>query len=226
MKDIVNYLFKNQDLKYKDFTSKSIPGVNNIIGVRLPIISKYAKEINKDSKLRNTFISDLPHKYHEENILHGFLISLNKDINSVLEELELFLPYIDNWAVCDTINPKVFKNNLDYVYSYIEKWIKSNKEYTIRYAVVSLLKFYLNDSKYIKKNNKLVSSIKYDSYYVNMAIAWYYSFALVKQYDSTIDIFENKKIKNKWIHNKSIQKSIESYRIDNNRKDYLKSLKI
>lgn len=226
MKDIVNYFFENQDLKYKDFTSKGIPGIDNMIGVRLPIINKYAKEINKNPELRNRFMNSLPHKYHEENLLHGFLISLNKDVDSAIEELEKFLPYINNWAVSDTIIPKVFKKHLDYVYSYIEKWIKSDKEYTIRFAVVSLLKFYLDDSKYINKNNKLVNTIKYDSYYVNMAIAWYYSFALVKQYDSTIEVFEKKKIKNKWIHNKAIQKSIESYRIDNGKKEYLKSLKI
>ena len=162
----------------------------------------------------------------EQQFLKFVAEVLNKDVDSTLEELEKFLRYINNWAVSDTIIPKVFKKHLDYVYSYIEKWINSDKEYTIRFAVVSLLKFYLDDSKYINKNNKLVNTIKYDSYYVNMAIAWYYSFALVKQYDSTIEVFEKKEIKNKWIHNKAIQKSIESYRIDNGKKEYLKSLKI
>jgi 3-methyladenine DNA glycosylase AlkD len=227
MKVIEKELFKHQDLKYKDFSSKSIPNLDKdkIIGVRVPILREYAKKINKDFNLRNEFINDLPHKYNEENLLHAFLISLNKNIDDTINELKTFLPYIDNWAVCDTINPKVFNKSLDFLYYFIESCIQDNREYTIRFGVVSLLKYYLNDSKYIKNNNKLVLSIKYDSYYVNMAIAWYLSFALIKQYDETIKLFECSKIKNKWIHNKAIQKAIESYRIDENIKKYLKSLK-
>ncbi len=228
MEEIIKFLFKNQDLKYRDFSIKLIPNIdtNSIIGVRVPTLKKYAKEINKDINLRNRFINNLPHKYHEENLIHGYLISLNNNIDNTMNELEMFLPYVNNWAVSDTISPKIFKKNLDYVYPYVQKYLESSLEYNIRFGVVTLLQYYLNDPKYIKKNNKFISKIKYDSYYVNMAIAWYYSFALVKQYDETIKIFENKKIKNKWIHNKSIQKSIESYRIDNIRKEYLKSLKV
>ena len=227
MKWLKEILFKNEDLNYKEFTSKSIPNINKdtIIGVRLPILKELAKELNKSDD-RNTFIDDLPHKYHEENLIHGFLISLNKDLDSVLKELEDFFPYMNNWAVTDTINPKVFRKNLDSVYSFIEKCIKSDLEYTIRFGTVMLLKFYLDDKKYINRNNKLVLSIKKDSYYINMAISWYFSFALIKQYDETVKIFENKSIKNVWIHNKSIQKSIESFRISNDKKEYLKKLKI
>lgn len=227
MKELEKELFENQDLKYKEFTSKSIPNIDtdSIIGIRIPILRNIAKEIN-NSELRNAFIKNLPHKYHEENLIHGFLISLNKDIDSTLNELNEFLPYMNNWAVTDTISPKIFKKNLDYVYDYLEKWIKSDDEYTIRFGVVTLLQFYLNDSKYIKRSNRLVLGIKKDTYYINMAISWYFSFALIKQYDETIKIFENKKIKNNWIHNKSIQKAIESYRISKDKKKYLKSLKI
>ena len=227
MKWIEEKLFENEDIKYKDFTSRSIPNVdkNTIIGVKLPILRDIAKELNKN-EYRNTFINELPHKYHEENLIHGFLISLNKDINSLLKELKDFLPYMNNWIVTDTLSPKIFKKYLDYVYDYVIRWINSDNEYIIRFGVVILLQFYLNDKKYIKRNNKLVLSIKKDTYYVNMAISWYFSFALIKEYNETIKIFENKKIKNNWIHNKSIQKAIESYRISNDKKDYLRSLKI
>lgn len=227
MKWLEEKLFENKDLKYKEFTSRSIPNVdkNTIIGVRLPILRNIAKELNKSND-RNTFMNELPHKYHEENLIHGFLISLNKDINSVLNELNNFLPYMNNWVVTDTISPKIFKKHLDDIYIYLEKWLKSTDEYIIRFGIVTMLQFYLNDKKYIKKNNKLILSIKKDTYYINMAISWYFSFALIKQYDETIKIFENKKIKNAWIHNKSIQKAIESYRISDDVKKYLKSLKI
>lgn len=227
MKWIEEKLFENGDLKYKEFTSKSIPNIdkNSIIGVKLPILRDIAKELNKN-EYRNTFINELPHKYHEENLIHGMLISLNKDINSLLKELKDFLPYMNNWIVTDTLSPKIFKKYLDYVYDYVIRWINSDNEYIIRFGVVILLQFYLNDKKYIKRNNKLVLSIKKDTYYVNMAISWYFSFALIKEYNETIKIFENKKIKNNWIHNKSIQKAIESYRISNDKKDYLRSLKI
>lgn len=227
MKWLEEKLFKNEDLKYKDFTSRSIPNVdkNTIIGVRLPILRDIAKELNK-SEDRNTFINNLPHKYHEENLIHGFSISFNKNIDGVLKELKDFLPYMNNWAVTDTINPQIFKKNLDIVYSFIEDCIKSDLEYIIRFGVVMLLKFYLDDKRFINRNNKLVLSIKKDTYYINMAISWYFSFALIKQYDETIKIFKNKKIKSSWIHNKSIQKAIESYRISNDKKEYLKSLKI
>lgn len=227
MKDLETKLFENQDIKYKEFTSRSIPNVekSKIIGVRIPILRDIAKRIN-DTDFRNEFMSKLPHKYNEENLIHGFLISLNKNVNNALEELDMFLPYADNWAVCDTMSPKAFKKDLDLVHKHIIKWINSDNEYMIRFGVVSLLQFYLNDSKFIKYNNKLVLSIKKSTYYIDMAIAWYFSFALIKQYDETIKIFEKRKIKNVWIHNKSIQKAIESYRISDDKKEYLKSLKI
>ena len=227
MNELEKELFKNQDLNYKEFTSKSIPNINpnSIIGVRIPVLRNIAKRIN-ETEFKNIFMKSLPHKYHEENIIHGVLISLNKNIDSTLEQLDKFLPYANNWAVTDTISPKIFKKYQDLVYPKIINYIKSDDEYTIRFGVVTLLQFYLNDSKYIEKSNKEILNINKSTYYIDMAIAWYFSFALVKQYEKTIKIFEKKKIKNSWIHNKSIQKAIESYRISVDRKKYLKSFKI
>ena len=226
MEIITKRLFLLQDNKYKLFTSKSIPNISidNIIGVRIPDIRKLAKEI-KNNEYIDDFLLELPHKYHEENLLHGILLSIKyKDIDLLLSKLDKFLVYADNWAVTDIISPKLFKKYPDIVYSKIREWIRSNNEYMIRFGVVSLLQFYL-DGNFRYEELELVKNIKYDSYYVNMAIAWFYSFALIKQWDSTIRYFEDKKL-DKWIHNKSIQKAIESYRISDNRKDYLRSLKV
>ncbi|MBR7042549.1 MAG: DNA alkylation repair protein [Bacilli bacterium] len=222
---IIKKLHKLQDLKYREFTAKSIPNISidNIIGVRIPDIRNLAKEI-KDEDYIDDFLNELPHKYQEENLLHGILLSLDKDIDRVLNRLDIFLKYADNWAVTDIISPKVFKKYPDKVYKYITKWIKSNSEYKIRFGVVSLLQYYLDDN-FKLEHIDLIKSIKKDTYYINMAIAWYYSFALIKQYDKVISIFKNKEL-NKWIHNKSIQKACESYRITEDKKEYLRSLKM
>lgn len=223
---IVNKLNKLKDDKYKEFNAKLIPNIDkeNIIGIRLPDIRKIAKEI-KDYEYTDDFLNELPHVFQEEYILHGILLSYKyKDIYVLLDKLDVFLEYTNSWIITDTISPKLFKKYPDIVYEYIVKWVMSNSEYKIRFGIVSLLQFYLDDN-YDKKIFKLVNSVKYDSYYVNMAIAWFYSFALIKKWDDTIKIFEKKKLK-KWIHNKSIQKAIESYRISKEKKDYLRSLKI
>ena len=226
MEIVTDKLFKMQDKDYRVFSSKLIPNIdiNKIIGVRMPDIRMLAKEIKNDEYIDN-FLEELPHKYHEENILHGILLSYRyKDIDILLKKLDKFLKYVDNWAVTDVISPKLFKKYPDKVYKYIVKWVNSKYEYKIRFGIVSLLQFYLDDN-YDRKIIDLVKSIKSESYYINMAIAWFYSFALIKQYDDTIVIFENKEL-DKWIHNKSIQKAIESYRIDDFKKEYLKTLKI
>ena len=212
MERIIKYLFDNQDLKYREFNSKLIPNINKdkIIGVRTPVLRKYANEI-KDCEYIEEFLNELPHKYQEENILHGIILSLKyKDI--------------DIWAITDIISPKLFKKYPDKVYEKIKIWINSDLEYVVRFGVVCLLQFYL-DENFRFEELELVKSIDSDYFYVNMAIAWFYSFALIKQYDTTIGYFEDKKL-NKWIHNKSIQKAIESYRISDDRKEYLRSLKI
>ena len=225
MNKIVNKLFEYQDIKFRDFNSKLIPNINKnlIIGVKIPIIRQLAKEFIKDSDYK-LFLNKLPHKYLEENILHGILISLNNNLDETLLELDKFLLYVDNWEVCDTIKPRIFKKDLKKVYDNIKLWIKSEETYKIRFALVTLINFYL-DSGYDSKINELIISIKNDDYYVKMAVAWYFSFALIKHWDETINIFENKKL-DKFTHNKSIQKAIESYRLSNDKKEYLKSIKI
>ncbi len=223
---ITNKLSKLSDKKYKEFSAKLIPNISidKIMGARIPDIRKLAKGI-KDEDYIEDFLLELPHKYQEENLLHGMILSIKyKDIDVLLSKLDIFLEYADNWAVTDIISPKLFKKYPDIVYEKIKEWINSDKEYTIRFGIVSLLQFFLDDN-YKSEELKLVNNVKYDSYYVNMAKAWFYSYALIKQWDSTISLFEQKKL-DKWIHNKSIQKAVESYRISDDRKEYLRSLKI
>lgn len=226
MELITNKLFECKDLKYKEFNSKLIPNIEKekIIGVRIPNIRTLAKEI-KDEIYIEKFLTELPHKYHEENLLHGILLPIKyKNINILLDKLDHFLPYIDNWSITDIVSPKLFKKYPEKVLDKIKVWINSNHEYTIRFGVVSLLQFYL-DENFKPEILEIVSKIKSEYFYVNMAISWFYSFALIKQYDTTIKYFEKQKL-NKWIHNKSLQKAIESYRISKEKKVYLKTLKI
>ena len=223
---IEKMLFDNQDLGYRDFNSRLIPNIDKdkIIGVRTPVLRKKARDI-KDSDYIDLFLNELPHKYHEENMLHGIILG-NKydDIDMLLSKLDKFLVYVDNWEVTDSICPKLFKKYPDKVYKKICEWVNSNDEYVIRFGVVSLLQFYL-DNNFRLEELELVKNINYDYFYVKMAIAWFYSFALIKKYDETIIYFENGCL-DKWIHNKSIQKAIESYRISDKKKEYLRSLKI
>lgn len=226
MEIIKEKLNKLKDEKYREFSAKLIPNIDisKIMGVKLPVIRELAKEIKGEDYI-DSFLEELPHDYQEEYILHSLLLcSKYKDIDVLLEKIDGLLEYADNWVITDTISPKLFKKYPDKAYYYITKWIKSNKTYKVRFGVVSLLQFYLDDN-YDRKIFKLVKSVKNDDYYVKMAVAWFYSFALIKQYDDTIKIFEKKEL-DKWIHNKSIQKAIESYRVSDERKEYLRSLKI
>lgn len=219
-------LFDNQDIKYRDFNSKLIPNIDKdkIIGVRMPILRKIAKDIYRNDYIEK-FLCDLPHKYQEENILHGLILTLKyKDIDILLDKLDIFLLYVDNWAITDVISPKIFKKYPDKVYDRVKIWLNSEYEYVIRFGIVILLQFYLDDNFKLEELD-LVKNIYKDYFYVKMAIAWFYSFALIKQWDDTIGYFENR-VLDKWIHNKSIQKAIESYRISDDRKEYLRSLKI
>ena len=223
---IVNKLKEVAHEEARPFISKTAPNVkyNSILGVKIPDIRKIAKEIKNDEYI-DKFLNELPHKYLEENLLHGILLSIKyPDIDMLLSELDKFLIYADNWMVTDIISPKLFNKYLDIVYEKIKEWINSNNEYMVRFGIVSLLQFYLKDN--LRKDElELVRKVKFDSYYVNMAKAWFYSYALIHNWDTSIKLFENKKL-NKWIHNKSIQKAIESYRISNDRKEYLRTLKI
>lgn len=226
MKIIVEKLFGLQDLSYKEFHSKLIPEVDakKVIGVRTPVLRKFAKEIAKENYVED-FLEELPHSYYEENNLHGELLILRyKDLNVLLEKLEQFLPYIDNWATCDLLSPKIFKKNLPLVYEYVLKWIKSEHTFTVRFGVVTLLGFFL-DEEFKEEHLRLLSEIKTEEYYIKMAIAWYYSIALVKHYEETLPYLQNS-VLDKWTHNKAIQKAIESLRINQEQKDYLRGLKI
>ncbi len=225
MSNIQEELFKLQDTKYRDFQIKLIPNINpdSIIGVRTPELRSYAKKIVKESNYIS-FLDDLPHKYFDENQLHAFIISELKDYDVCIEYINKFLPFVDNWATCDQMSPKVFKKHLDDLLKEIHKWIKSKKTYTIRFGICALMQYYLDD--YFKPEYlETVSNIKSSEYYVNMMIAWYFATALAKQYSSTLPYLENKKLEY-WVHNKTIQKAVESYRITEEQKNYLKSLKI
>ena len=221
---IRDMLFKLQDLKYRDFTAKLIPTINRevIIGVRTPALRKLAKEISK--KDADAFIQQLPHKYFEENNLHGYLIANYKDFEGVIGALEEFLPYIDNWSTCDTITPKIFKKNTDRLLPYIDKWLNSSESYRVRFAIRMLMAFYL-DEKFKPEYLGKVAAVRSEEYYVNMMIAWYFATALAKQYDQVITYIEKKKL-DTWTHNKTIQKAIESYRISTEQKEYLRTLKV
>ena len=222
---IIDDLFKLQDIKYRDFQSKLIPNVpiDYFIGIRTPDLRKYAKELYKSGNYE-LFLKDLPHKYFDENQLHAFIISEMKDYDKCIEYINEFLPYVDNWATCDQMSPKIFKKNTDKLINEIKKWIKSKETYTIRFGICSLMQYYLDDNFKVDYLD-IISKIKSNEYYVNMMRAWFYATALAKQYDATIKYIENNKL-DKWTHNRTIQKAIESYRVTDEHKEYLKSLKI
>ena len=218
-------LFELQDLQYRDFQAKLLPTIEKetIIGVRIPVLRKFAKGYGKTEEAKE-FLKILPHQYYDENNLHGLLIEQIKDYDRCLAELERFLPYIDNWATCDMLSPKIFKKHLPYVYERVQKWLQSDAVYTIRFGIVTLLGFYL-DNAFEPEMLQLVANVRSEEYYVNMAVAWYFSMALVKQYDATLPYIQNRVLE-PWTHNKSIQKAIESRRIPQETKAYLRGLKI
>lgn len=215
-------LFKLQDKKYQELQYRTIPNVENIIGVRTPELRKLAKELVKENNYKS-FLEELPHKYFDENQLHAFIISELKDYNECINYVNKFLPYVDNWATCDQMSPKVFKKNLDKLLLEIKKWIKSKETYTIRFGIGMLMQYFLDDSFKVEYL-ETISKIRSDEYYVNMMIAWYFATSLAKQYNDTIKYIENNKL-DIWTHNKTIQKAIESYRITDEQKEYLRSLK-
>ena len=225
MTPIQEKLFALQDLGYGDFHSKLMPTVckDRIIGVRVPVLRKLAKELNK-SDLKADFLNTLPHKYYEEDNLHAFLIEQIKDFDECIFALDKFLLFVDNWATCDMMTPKVLGTNTEKLYEKIEEWVKSEHIYTIRFAIVTLMKFFM-DERLDKKHLSLILKIKTDEYYINMAIAWYLATALSSRWDIVIPHIEKQKF-DKWVHNKAIQKAVESYRITKEQKDYLKTLRI
>ena len=224
MDKIKEYLLSQQDLKYRDFTLSLIPNVDKdtFIGVRLPVIKKYAKEL--DEKSRIEFLNSLPHQYHEENLLHAFILSNIKEYDVFLKYVNAFLSCITNWSVCDTICNKYLVKYRESLIKEIYKWLKSDELYRVRYAVKCLMNYFLNEH-FIEEHLIKVREVKLEDYYVRMMIAWYLATGLAKNYDSFIKVIEERWF-DTFTHNKAIQKAIESYRVSDEHKEYLKTLKI
>ena len=223
--EIKEALFASQDEQYRDFQSKLIPTVapEAIIGVRTPAIRKLAKQFAKDDAVQE-FLNALPHAYFDENQLHAFIIAETKDFGQCVEEVNRFLPFVDNWATCDQLSPKIFKKHRQELLPHIEKWIASDAAYTVRFAVGMLMEHFL-DEEFAEKYPDMVGAVRSEEYYVNMMVAWYFATALAKQYDAVLPYIEEKRLA-PWTHNKAIQKAVESRRITPEQKAYLKSLKI
>lgn len=217
-------LFELQDTAYRDFHSRLMPTVDKelIIGVRTPNLRKLAKEIAKTEHC-GAFLKILPHKYYEENNLHAFFIEQIKDYDLCIAELNRFLPFVDNWATCDMMRPKIFKKHLPELLGEIYKWIKSDDVYAVRFAIEMLMCFYL-DEHFCPEYPEMISKIRSDEYYIKMMVAWYFATALAKQYDAVIPYLEQNLL-DADTHNKTIRKAIESYRITDEKKLYLKALK-
>ena len=219
--NIQKKLFEMQDLQYKSFHSKLMPTVDpdKIIGIRVPQLRKFAKEFSKTPEAEE-FIKILPHRYYEEDNLHAFIIEQLRDYDKTVDELNRFLPFVDNWATCDMMSPKAFAENTDRLAEQIDIWISSRHTYAVRFAVNMLMKFYLDDNfkeEYLQK----VAEIKSDEYYIRMVQAWYFATALAKQWDSAFKYIEENRLE-KRTHNKTIQKAVESFRITQEQKEYLK----
>lgn len=224
MTELQKSLFELQDLKYRDFHAKLLPGIEKekIIGIRTPILRKFAREFAKTQDAQE-FLQELPHQYYEENNLHLMLVTQIRDYEKCLEEVTRFLPYIDNWATCDLPLPKCFEKHKDELIMDVKNWINSKDTYIIRYGIGVLLRLYL-DEGFKDEYPKLVAGVISDEYYVNMMIAWYFATALAKQWDTVIGYLERRKL-SEWVHRKTIQKAVESYRITKEQKEYLKELR-
>lgn len=213
-----------QDKEYGDFHAKLLPTLNRkvIIGVRTPKLRALAKQLYNTDEA-DKFIKTLPHGYYEENNLHAFLIEKEKDPDRALSLIEEFLPYIDNWATCDSFSPIAIKQNKEKMYPIIKKWLCSEHTYTVRFGIDMLMKHYLDDN-YNAEIPRLIISVKSDEYYIKMVVAWFFATALAKRYDDIID-YIRQGLPDRWTHNKAIQKATESFRITKAQKEYLKTLK-
>lgn len=223
--DIQQELFALQDLSYRDFHAKLMPTVDKarVIGVRTPKLRAFAKEFGKTEEAKE-FLKVLPHQYYEENNLHGLLIEQIKDYPTLIGELNRFLPCIDNWATCDLLTVRVVKKHLDTFTEEVERWLASDHTYTIRFGIGMLMRYYLEEHFSLEYPEK-VAKICSKEYYVNMMRAWYFATALAKQYEAIFPFLEEKRL-DAWTHNKTIQKAIESYRITQEQKVYLRTLRI
>ncbi len=222
---ILDRIKEFEDSEYKKFHSSLMPTVQKakVIGVRVPHLRKIAKEIYKTSEAEE-FLNSLPHKYYEENNVHGMLLEKISDFDECIKKIDEFLPHINNWATCDLIKPKTFKKHPDKLILKIKEWIKSDKTYTIRFGLEMLMTHFL-DENFKEEYLFLAAKVKSDEYYVNMMIAWFFATALAKQWESVVKFIEENRL-SKWVHNKTIQKAIESYRITTEQKEYLKKLRL
>lgn len=217
-------LFALQDKEYHDFHCRLMPTVNpdTVIGVRTPALRKFAKEVAKMPE-HEEFLQKLPHTYYEENNLHGFLVETIRDYEACVKAVDAFLPYVDNWATCDMMTPKVFKKHPEELLAEIKRWLSAEDIYTVRFGIRMLMNFYL-DEQFTPEYLRMVACVSSQEYYINMMIAWYFATALAKQYEAVLPYLEKRQLP-RWVHNKTIQKAVESYRITQEQKAYLKTLK-
>ena len=222
--DILEKLYSMQDENYALFQAKLTPNIppEKFIGVRVPECRRLAKTLSKESDI-SSFLDSLPHSYYDENILHALLISEIKDYDKCIYELERFLPYVDNWAVCDIISPKPFKKHKDTLIVKIKEWSASNHTYTCRFGLRMLMSHFL-DEDFKPEYLEIPASVNSDEYYINMMKAWFFATALAKQWETTLPYVQERKL-DEWTHKKTIQKAIESYRITKEQKDFLKTLR-
>ncbi len=225
MTSLQERLFAMQDKQYAAFQARLTPGIpiKSVIGIRVPMLRKFAKEFIKEGECKD-FLKQLPHEYYDENILHGILISENKDFEECIRLTDDFLPFVDNWAVCDIMSPKVFAKHKDELLTKVKTWSKSSHLYTCRYGIETLMSHYL-DNDFKQEYLEIPASVRSEEYYVKMMIAWFFATALAKQWDATIPYIQQGRLA-PWTHNKTIQKAIESYRITPEQKEYLRTLKI
>lgn len=223
--DVQKRLFEMQDAEYRDFHAKLVPTMEKtkFIGIRTPMLRKFAKKFGKTEE-SEIFLQVLPHQYYEENNLHGLLIEQIRDYDKCLEELERFLPFIDNWATCDLLALHMMKKHRDVFIREVFRWIESDQPYTIRFGIGMLMRHYL-DEEFKTEYPEKVAAIRSEEYYVNMMRAWYFATALAKQYENVLPFLEKRQM-DVWTHNKTIQKAIESYRITSEQKEYLRTLRI
>jgi 3-methyladenine DNA glycosylase AlkD len=224
MTEIQKFLLENKDEGYRAFTLPLIPNVEekSFIGVRLPVIKKYAKDL--DERSRNEFLDSLPHVYHEENLLHAFILSNIKDFEEFIKRTDAFLPFVSNWSVCDTICNKHLHKHKEALLPVIYQWLQSQEVYRVRYAIKCLMNYYLDDD-FREEHLEKVREVHLEDYYVKMMVAWYLATGLAKNYDPFLKAIEARSF-DPWIHNKAIQKAAESFRVNDEHKTYLKSLKI
>ena len=225
MQDLRAVLFSMADEGYRDFQSKLMPTVpkEKIIGIRTPLLRKFAKDFFKTPKAE-FFLKNLPHEYYEENNLHAFLLEYTNDFEECAEAVTAFLPFVDNWATCDSMSPKIFKKHKTELLGYIEKWLSAKDTYSVRFGIKMLMEHFLEED-FSPEYPEKVANIKSEEYYIKMMQAWYFATALAKQYDFILPFIEEQKLE-KWVHNKSIQKSVESYRITAEQKEHLRKFRI